>query len=302
MKALTALKKCAAFALCGAVIVAVIFFPHGKGTVVADQKRVVRVWNVDTFEGGKGSRTAFLSRAAKLTEKRRAGVYYLVSSYTPEGARDALLKGETPDILSFGIGLELSAEKSLPLSVSFSGGETEEGCLAVPWCRGEYFLYSLLENFEEEGNTAVSCGGSNLPQVSAALARIKGEEKDSLSAYVSFLNGEYRYLLGTQRDKCRFDSRGVQVYAKELPDYNDLYQYISVLSAEKREDCSALVQTLLSEEMQGSLSDIGMYPVNGGGAQYTVSVFSSPDFLENLRAEARSGTDAKNILKFLKTV
>ncbi len=74
-------------------------------------------------------------------------------------------------------------------------------------------------------------------EVAAALNNLSGEEIDSLSAYVAFLNGKYRYLLGTQRDRCRFVSRGVEVYEKPLNEFCDLYQYVSVLSAEKRSEC-----------------------------------------------------------------
>ena len=59
----------------------------------------MRIWNVDTFEGGKGSRTAFLRRAAALAEQKQHGVLYNVTSYTEEGVREAFARGETPDIL-----------------------------------------------------------------------------------------------------------------------------------------------------------------------------------------------------------
>lgn len=292
------------------MIVSLLCFPHenavqGKG----EEKRVIRVWNVDTFEGGKGSRTAFLKKAAAKAEKSNGGAYYLVSSYTAEGAKQAFSEGDTPDVLSFGVGLSVGAEHSLPLSYRFSGGETEEGCLAVPWCRGGYALFCLQDDFTKQGTTVISCGGSNLPQVAASLAGINGEECDSLSAYVNFLDGKYDYLLGTQRDLCRFASRGISVYVKPLGEYCDLYQYISLLSAEKRADCTAFLQTLLSEEMQSSLSSIGMYPVNGGTdalssvkAARTLSVFSSARALDELRSLARKEGEAKNISKYLKSI
>ena len=44
--------------------------------------RVVRLWNIDTFEGGRGSRTAFLSRIAAAYEKGNPGALVMVSSYT----------------------------------------------------------------------------------------------------------------------------------------------------------------------------------------------------------------------------
>ena len=297
------LKKTLPFMLIFAMVMTVIFYPstgkEGKGDEV---KRVVRVWNVDTFEGGKGSRTSFLKRAATRVEKKRKDVYYLITSYTEEGVNRAFESGQKPDILSFGIGVSAYLESSLPLPYSFAGGETESGCYAYPWCRGEYYLFSLVDNFEEEGEVAISAGGSNLVEVAAALHALSGEKIDSLSAYVAFLSGKYRYLLGTQRDVCRFSTRGVNVYQKPLNEFCDLYQYVSVLSAEKMDDCFAFVDELLSEDVQKQLDTIGMLPVASGEALRTVSAFTDRDALNLVREAATGDEPSKNLDKFLKNI
>ncbi len=297
------LKKALPFLMIFAVFLTIVCYPHetteGNGE---EAKRVVRVWNVDTFEGGKGSRTNFLKRAAAKIEKKDRDVFYLISSYTIEGANRAFAEGQRPDVLSFGIGVSAYLESSLPLPYSFAGGETDGGCYAYPWCRGEYYLFSLTDGFEKEGTVAVSAGGMNLVEVAAALNGLSGERIDSLSAYVAFLNGQYRYLLGTQRDKCRFASRGVEVYEKPLNEFCDLYQYISVLSAGKREDCLALVDMLLSDAVQGELESIGMLPVKGGESIRTVSAFSDVDSLSTIRNAASGEEPLKNLDKFLKNI
>ncbi len=289
------------FALVAAVILCVAFYPKKKENAVAE-KRVVRVWNVDTFEGGKGSRTGFLRNAAKIAEKKNEGVYYLITSYTLEGANAAFEEGRRPDILSFGVGLSAFAEQCLPLSREFAGGQTEAGCLAYPWCRGSYYLFSLTEDFSAQGETVLSKGGTNLSEVAAAYAGIPCTEAESTAAYVEFLGGHYKYLLGTQRDECRFAARGKTVYSKELPEFCDLYQYISLLSAEKRADCEIFLETLLSENVQKNLTQIGMYPVNGGSAKRTVSVFSTGEALRSLADFARNGESGKNLDKYLKFI
>lgn len=294
------LFKALPFALCAAILLAVAFYPQAEAAADATP-RVVRVWNVDTFEGGKGSRTSFLKKAARAVEKEK-DVYYLISSYTAEGARSALKEGVLPDVLSFVVGLSDFAESGLSLPFTFAGGSMQGKTLAYPWCRGEYILFSLCDDFAEEGTTVISNGGSNLTAVAAAYAGITGEERESLTAYVAFLNGEFRYLLGTQRDRCRFQTRGVQVYEKALNEYCDLFQYYSVLSSEKRDDALSLLEALLSEETQNALSDIGMLPVGGTMPRRTVSVFSSEEALENAGRIARSGGDLKNLDKFLKTI
>lgn len=286
-----------------AIVLAAIFFPENKQEEAA-ATRVVRVWNVDTFEGGKGSRTAYLKSAARRVEKKRGGVYYLVSSYTPEGAEEAFREGKAPDVLSFGVGLSLYAEESLPLPESFSGGKLGSETLAYPWCRGGYALFSLTENFDEAGKTVISSGGRNLPQIAAVLEGIEGEELPALTAYTKFLSGEYKYLLGTQRDLCRFQARGVNVYSRPITSYCDLYQYFSVLNPDLKDDCLALLDEL--KESSEKLSDIGMFPLkNSGGfvgnVQRTVGVFTSADALKEMKELARE-RDEKKLENFLKTI
>lgn len=286
-----------------AIVLAAIFFPEKKQEE-ATATRIVRVWNVDTFEGGKGSRTAYLKSAARRVEKKREGVYFLVSAYTPEGAEEAFREEKAPDVLSFGVGLSLYAEASLPLSESFTGGQLGSETLAYPWCRGGYALFSLTENFDEAGKTAISSGGRNLPQIAAALEGIEGDELPALTAYTKFLSGEYKYLLGTQRDLCRFQARGVNVYSRPITSYCDLYQYFSVLSPDLKEDCLALLDELKSSSEK--LSDIGMFPfeeTNGfvGNVQRTVGVFTSADALKEMNELARE-RDEKKLENFLKTI
>lgn len=279
------------------IALAVFLFP--KGERAKAEQRVITVWNVDTFEGGKGSRTAFLRSVAGRVEEKREGVYYLISSYTAEGAKQAAAEGKAPDMLSFGIGLAEFSEQFLPLPGKFAGGELGGKTYALPWCAGSYFLFSEEEDFDGAGQTAISCGGSNLPQVAAALAGIKGEELPSLSAYTAFLSGKYRYLLGTQRDICRFAARSVQVFQKKLTAYGDLYQYISVLSARHSDDCLAFLEELLSKRTQGELERIGMFPPDEAGAQRTSGAFLSEEGRLSLLQAAR---EQKNLGKYLKTI
>lgn len=295
------------FFLIAAVALSVVFFPKPK-EADAVRRRVIRIWNVDTFEGGRGSRTAFLRRAAREAEREREGLYCLVTSYTAEGAKQAAEEGELPDVLSFGIGLWEFAESSLSLPYSFAGGEIGGECLAYPWCRGGYALFSLTNSFAEEGRTAISCGGENLPSVCAALEGIEGEETEPIAAYTGFLSGKYRYLLGTQRDLCRFRTRGVEVYARPLGQYCDLYQYVSVLSAERRADCEAFLSALFSEEMQSALTEIGMYPCGKGekgvfadSPAFAASVFTSREGLDGLK-NAAAEKNVNLIEKYLKKV
>ena len=289
--------------LAAAVVFASAFYPEPEPQEEA-QRKVVRVWNIDTFEGGKGSRTSFLKSAARRAEKKVNGVYYLVSSYTLEGAQAAFVEGLFPDVLSFGIGLSEFAELSLSLPYEFSGGKIGDKTLAYPWCRGGYALFSLTDNFTEEGKTAISSGGNNLVEVAAVMNGIEGETLSALSAYTRFLNGEYRYLLGTQRDLCRFQARSVNVYYQALPAYCDIYQYLSLLNPTMQKEGLALLEELLSAPEK--LQDIGMFPLEEAGGfaaapQKTLGVFTSKETIADILHAAKSG-DKNFIEKFLKTI
>ena len=289
------LRRAVPFLLLIAVFVAVICYPRADAEE-SGAIRVLQVWNVDTFEGGKGSRTSFLKRAAAFAEREREDVRYLVKSVTREGALDALSRGELPDVLSFGTGLAEFAEFCLPLGERFAGDDR-----ALPWCRGQYYLFSHTDDFDAEGKTAVSVGGNNLPSVAAYFADVQGEEIASLSAYVDFLGGDYRYLLGTQRDKCRFAARGASVCERALSSFCDLYEYVAVLSRENYDDAIFFVQTLRSDAVQCQLSDIGMLTY-AGAEGLTTGAFAEEGTLSALLAAVRAGAPRKNIENFLKTV
>ncbi len=292
------LSKILPFALIAVLLVLLLCLPRGDDGVSASEKTVVEIWNVDTFEGGKGSRTAFLNRTAALVEEEN--VYFYVLSYTAEGVKDAFSRGIYPDMISFGLGLDGIAEKAIPLPYSDAGGDAGGKCLAVPWAAGEYFLFSLDDDLSEEESTAISCGGNNLPSVAAKFHGTVGEELPSGEAYVRFLGGEYRHLLGTQRDVCRFQAKGVNVYRKELTKYCDLFQYISVFSREKRGICLKFLEELLSERTQSDLSRIGMYPIRERKDEFTPSVFTSAEGLKEI-ADAAGRDDLKFLEKYLKS-
>ena len=219
------------------------------------RKQIVTIWNVDTFEGGKGSRSAFLNSVAKELEGEH---YFLVSSKTLEGVKYALEQGERPDLLSYGVGVEIETEH-------------KPQC----WCMGKYALYSRSgAQPPTVENTVVSRGGENEPLVAAALHGCSGEMKEekSLQAYMDFLNGKYAYLLGTQRDAWRFQSRNVSVEATPINEYSDLRQYVVMMSDENKELCERYINLLCSEKIQARLPEIGMFSP-------TYSVYGGKEFL-----------------------
>ncbi len=285
--------------------------PPEREVTQAEDREILRLWHIDSFEGGRGSRAAFLSGAAARFERENGGVYVMVRTYTAAGAAAAIEAGNVPDLLSFSCGLDGAAEVCRAISLRFGGGEIGGAYYAYPWCCGGYYLFSLEDDFSAvtAENLLLSDGGNNLPQAAAAFYGITGAVacEDSTSAYVHFLNGKYRYMLGTQRDVCRFQTRGANVYALPLTAYNDLYQYIAVTSSdgEKTALCEAFVDSLLSEETQAELSRIGMYPLSAASAEYTLSAFVDGAGLAAVRAageEALRTGEIKILKTYLKTL
>ena len=72
---------------------------------------VVELWNVETFEGGSGSRTAWLTRQAAAFEREHKGLFVHVTALSAEQAAQKLKEGERFDVLCF----SGSGENYLPL-------------------------------------------------------------------------------------------------------------------------------------------------------------------------------------------
>ena len=72
---------------------------------------VVELWNVETFEGGSGSRTAWLTRQAAAFEREHEGLFVHVTTLSAEQAAQKLKEGERFDVLCF----SGSGENYLPL-------------------------------------------------------------------------------------------------------------------------------------------------------------------------------------------
>lgn len=241
-------------------------------------KGVITVWQIDTFEGGTGSRKNFLLSSARGFEKKYAGVLVMVISHTETSANAAYERGETPDAISFGAGFYPKNAKKITPEKKFAGGTAGADCYAVPWCRGGYILIenptltgyngakkdkkSLPDLSEEE--ILVSEGEHTAPLVALSLAdvRVKSVRKLSpMEAYVKYTEGKTRYYLTTQRDAVRLTRRGESFNYYPLSAYNDLYQYISLtsVSPEKSVYAERFIEYILKEEVQKSLGKICMF-------------------------------------------
>lgn len=269
---------CIALALAAAVYSAVFALPalRKKSTPeTPPYEGILTLWHTDSFEGGVGARSQFLLRRAAEFEKKYPGVLISVQTYTVAGLEEKLKAGETPDLLSYSLGTELSGAVALTADYSFRAG-AYDGQFALPWCKGGYVLVAnhaageIPEPPYAFDSLLVSKNPYGQPLAALALEGYTADEVevlDPMDAYVKFVGGKVPYFLATQRDLHRLERRNFAVLSRPFTVYDDLYQCISVLSDQPKRAyyAQAFVDFLLSKASQEKLSEIGMwseyYPV-----------------------------------------
>ena len=211
--------------LCTAILVTMPIMSTAKSSATAKNKMfVLNIWQIDSFEGGKGSRASFLQSIANEFSKS-GSCYFTVTTLTASAARENLKKGTVPDLISYGagtFGIEGFIKGSTPY---------------YTWCYGSYCFLCLDENSDfsdvSGGNTVINEGTENYSKVAAIMCGVEsGVYEKPTGAYVSLIRGKYKYLLGTQRDIYRLKTRGESFAVKPVTEFNDLYQNISVTSTD----------------------------------------------------------------------
>ncbi|MCQ2399083.1 MAG: hypothetical protein MJ072_01085 [Clostridia bacterium] len=228
-------------------------------------KTIVTVWQIDSFEGGKGSRQKFLLKTASYFEKENEGVHVLVVSESVDGAEEKMKNGVFPDVLSFGTGVDVTGMTALNRE-GFKGGEINGKNYAVPWAKGGYFLIFRGENGEKKHFDEILFSQGNLTAPTLAFrlsgySAKRGKKESPQNAYYSFITGKTDVFVGTQRDVNRVITNGAEANVIPLSEYNDLYQYASITSTVgiKREYAEKFLTYILSEKTQRRLTEIGMY-------------------------------------------
>ncbi len=287
-----------------------------------EYKGIITLWHIDSFEGGRGSRKQFLLDVATSFEKQNKGALVMVVSHTKESAEDSLKNGILPDLISFGGGVDVNNPVQCCFFRTFKGGIIDKTEYFVPWCRGGYVLITnpkLVPEYKGEkiDNLLVSQNTYTQPLIATLEENITADQITALSpmdAYVKFTNGKTPYLLGTQRDVCRLINRGMDFNVTPLTKFNDLYQYIGVLSndALKTAYSEKFINFLLDDKIQAKLNKISMFSVfsdvdydesalkkmQNVAQEKTLSVFTSSVELKNLQAlglSAMQGDDGAKI-------
>lgn len=107
-----------------------------ESAVPEGYKGVLTLWQVDGFEGGSGSRSAFLNGRAIEFEKSHPGVLVSVQTYTCEQVRQKLLDGDRFDLISFPVGTGQYVRRHLAVydgAVNVRAGSSRICFSTSPW-------------------------------------------------------------------------------------------------------------------------------------------------------------------------
>lgn len=274
-----------------------------KRSAAADGNQTVSVsvWQIDGFEGGRGSRSQYLQNVGTKCFKDKK-IYVTVTSLSAEAARTNLQQGTVPDIISYPAG--------------FYGIENyinKKDFAYKNWCRGGYCFITLDENadFSDIGveNTVINAGKDNLSDVAALICGVGGAQKEeATNAYLKLLNGTYKYLLGTQRDIFRFKTREATFKVKPVNQFNDLYQNISILTknSSKYSVCKQFTDFLLANNDVSKLGLFGnensqvdeeLKPLSDIEFETVLNYPCGKEYIDGLKSAAAGGD--VNKIKFL---
>ncbi|MBQ3597153.1 MAG: hypothetical protein II988_04985 [Clostridia bacterium] len=237
-----------------------------------EYKCLINLWQVDTFEGGTGSRKQFLLKVCREFERQYQGVLIAVSSFTIEGVKQALKKGNNPDMISYGLGVDLSQVNVLKEKANYIGGIINGKTYAQAWCRGGYCLVKNAEsdidiNSNQFDDIIVSKSEFTQPLLALALEGVTVNNftiKKPLDAYVDFINQKQKVFLCTQRDLVRLSNRGVSIEVRPMTRYNDIIQYVSLTTSDNLKSVYSerFIEYLLSSKVQTQLQQINMLSVS----------------------------------------
>ncbi len=216
--------------LCGTLCIASVAitvsygFSFKESSSSEEKIQTLTLWQIDGFEGGTGSRTAYLQEVGN-NYKKLGNEYINVISISAEAARLNISNGNSPDIISFSGG-EWGLESIINANYKIN-------C----WCYGSYCLLTLNSEADfstaNAQNTVINIGKDNLSSAAALLSGLSGAATQSPTyAYVDLINCKYEFLLGTQRDIYRLNARKVNYSVQVIEEFNDLYQLIAVCSTD----------------------------------------------------------------------
>ena len=130
----------------------------------ANYQGIIRLWNIDSFEGGSLPKSSFLEKLSMKFEKQNKGVFIKVENLSEDEVVASLKMGIYPDLVSFGTGMQkyfegkfLSVDDSVGMNLMqnfYSAGLKEGSLKAVAYMSGLYCLISTTDRIENAGKSA----------------------------------------------------------------------------------------------------------------------------------------------------
>jgi len=231
---------------------------------------VLSLIHVETFEGGKTSRSLFLEKLASRFNKKNTGVYITIKTLTPEQLKINYSENFC-DIVSFGFGVgdvvlkDLIELPEIDMREEFlESSKMNNKVFAYPYMYGGYVAITREQsfnnfNYEKDdiknlGNITIkqknkkeySLGFAKNGSINIANSLVANDistqkelfyENDlsTYEMYESFLGNKFATLIGTTRDLIRCNDRVQKgtisnLVYNYLGGYTDLVQYMGITS------------------------------------------------------------------------
>ena len=247
---------------CACIVICILFsfikISEKSLTSKVGYKAVITIWQIDTFDGGTGSRTAFLRNITNEYHKKHQEVLFLVINHTVESANAAFLKNKIPDIISYGnCNLEIiKFAREICDTKENDGGVINGKRYAMPWLKGCYYYITHANQKIEEVKNSFVVDNENysgaLPLLAQNLKVANPIFLNSKESLIRFKADKNSALIGTQRDIVRLQNQEISFNAEPLTEFCDLYQYASIttMSDEKVSFAISFLNYLTSFEVQ----------------------------------------------------
>ncbi|MCM1533737.1 MAG: hypothetical protein NC099_03695 [Corallococcus sp.] len=231
-----------------------------------DYQGIIELWNVESFEGGSGSRSSWLTNKSAKFESKHKGLFVHVTTLTMYELEQKLQDGQTFDMICFSRGAgNLVKDRLIPQTESVGfvrdnfmlSGQLDGKQYAVPLYAGAYCLFARAQQLNEEdllskaltqtysrkiGKTTIElsplvCGYTDFNSPLTALAMSGGrgnansldESVTQYQAYEQFVSNKSAVtLLGTQRDLFRLNQRESNGKIEQLS-FAPLYGYTDLV-------------------------------------------------------------------------
>lgn len=206
---------------------------------------MIKIWHVVGFKPYVGSLGNWLQKRTDEFKKRFIGVYFEVSSYSVEDAKEQLARGNLPDLISFGNDV---FDMDTFLELTEDNAEGEFGVYAVPYCASGYFTI-----WDPSKTT-----GMSMDRIVQSAADDASFKKGKAASCICDIRGLGDIARAQLVGKCSYFE------AEPYPEGGFLIQYLGIRNGAdpaKIPYLKELIAYLSSEKAQSTLCGIGLLPV-----------------------------------------